>query len=308
MKKLLNWGKGCLIVGFVLLLGGIVFVAVASQIRWARDYEHYDIQVASVEIPTDAASVAYGQHLATTHYCGVCHTGNLSGGYLINQPAMAVIPAPNLTPGLGGVGATNSDEDWVRAIRHGVGHDGRALVGMPAQIWYNLNDKDLGALIAYLKTLPPVDHELPHRTIGPMGRLLLVLGQFPKSEAALIDHNAPRPAAVEPAISAAYGQYLAESACSACHGAQLSGGSIRGQGKDLELAPNLTPGGELAGWSEADFIHTLRMGKKPDGQALSSSMPWYYVGQMTDQELKAVWLYLHSLPALEQNTARTDKN
>ena len=69
-------------------------------------------------------------------------------------PGLLSIPTPNLTSGAGGVGATNTDEDWVRAIRHGVGHDGRALWVMPSLSFSRLSDEDLGALIAYLESRP----------------------------------------------------------------------------------------------------------------------------------------------------------
>lgn len=66
------------------------------------------------------------------------------------------------------------------------------------------------------------------------------------------------------------------------------------------LVPNLTPGSEVAFWSEEEFIATLRTGITPGGHQLNDFMPWKYFGQMTDDELRAVWLYLQSLPALEQ--------
>lgn len=65
------------------------------------------------------------------------------------------------------------------------------------------------------------------------------------------------------------------------------------------FAPNLTPGSELAAWTEADFMNALRTGITPSGHELSDSMPWKGLGKMTDEELKAVWLYLQSVPALE---------
>jgi len=66
------------------------------------------------------------------------------------------------------------------------------------------------------------------------------------------------------------------------------------------LAPNLTPGGEVAFWSEEDFIATLRTGVTPSRHKLTAKMPWKYFGQMTDEELRAVWMYLQSLSALPQ--------
>ena len=302
MKRVLK-RIGIGVLGILVL--GIVLVFVISTIRWNRDYENFDIPVESISIPTDKAAIAYGKHIATIRFCEVCHGDNLAGGYLMNEPVLAVIPAPNLTSGLGGVGQTNTDEDWIRAIRHGVGHDKRGLIGMPARIWNQLSDKDLGALIAYLKSVPPVDNELPNRKIGPVFRLMLTLGKTPVSEASLIDHTAPRPPAPEAGITMEYGKYLALG-CTACHGPNLNGGTIRDLNGELVTALNLTPGGELQGWSESDFITTLRTGVTPGGHNLSEAMPWRYVGQMTDDELQAIWLYLQSLPALEQGTERTD--
>jgi hypothetical protein len=58
--------------------------------------------------------------------------------------------------------------------------------------------------------------------------------------------------------------------------------------------------GEMKGWSEEQFITTMRTGITPGGKQLIEFMPWKYFGQMTDDELKAVWMYLQSLPALLQ--------
>ncbi|MCZ6790100.1 MAG: cytochrome C, partial [Chloroflexi bacterium] len=61
-----------------------------------------------------------------------------------------------------------------------------------------------------------------------------------------------------------------------------------------------TPGGGLARWSEADFINTLRTGTTPDGRQLDDeNMPWKFFTKMTEDELKAIWMYLQSLPAKE---------
>jgi mono/diheme cytochrome c family protein len=212
-------------------------------------------------------------------------------------PGLITFTFPNLTAGAGGVGVTNTDEDWVRAIRHGVGHDGRGLVVMPARLFYDLSDEDLGALIAYLKTLPPVDNEMPPLNLGPLGRLMLGLGQvlFTGPDVIVIDHDGPRPVAPQPGITKEYGQYLTH-VCTQCHGENFNGQTLEREG----LVPNLTPGGEVAFWSEEEFMGTLRTGVTPGGHQLNEYMPWKYVGQMTDDELKAVWLYLQSLPALEQ--------
>jgi cytochrome c553 len=306
MRKLLKWFGISLAGFFGIMLMSAVIVTVISNIRWKREYENFDIRVASNTVPVGGASAARGEHVATTRYCGYCHGENLAGDYVLNEPAMAVVPAPNLTAGEGGIGSGYSDEDWVRAIRHGMGRDGRGLVAMPSRIWHTLSDQDLADLIAYLKDLPPIDNELPARSIGPMGRLMVALGQFPDAEAAVIDHDAPRPHAPDKGDILEYGAYLSY-ACRACHGMQLNGGTIRATSGELVVALNLTPGGRLASWSEEDFFNALRTGETPEGRQLSEKMPWQYVGELSDEELHAVWKYLQSLPAEEQNLERTDR-
>jgi mono/diheme cytochrome c family protein len=131
---------------------------------------------------------------------------------------------------------------------------------------------------------------------------MLVLGQIPpeatEPDVTVIDHYGPRPVTPQAGVTVEYGKYLA-STCTLCHGSNLNGQTISEGGPDY-LAPNLTMGGEMRFWSEADFIATLHTGVTPSGHQLKDVMPWKYFGQMTDEELKAVWLYLQSLPALPQ--------
>ena len=77
----------------------------------------------------------------------------------------------------------------------------------------------------------------------------------------------------------------------------LSGGPVPGAPPDVPPAPNLTPGGELRGWSDADIVKALREGVTPSGRQLNPFMPWKATAQMTDDELKAVILYVRSVPA-----------
>ena len=301
IRKILKWIGIVLgsLVGLVVLAA--IAVTIASEVKWNQTYENYDVPAETISIPTDAASIARGEHLATISACRQCHGADLSGATLPDlPPVMLTLAIPNLTPGAGGVGSTNTDADWVRAIRHGVGHDRRGLIIMPARQWYYLSDEDLGDLIAYLKTLPPVNKELPKRSMGPMGRLLVVLGKLPTPGAGKIDHDAPRPSTPPEGVTVEYGEYLAHT-CVVCHGPNLNGSVIPIPNTPGLHVPNLTPGGELGAWSEQDFINTLRTGVTPSGHQLSDQMPWKYVGQMTDDELRALWMYLQTLPKLEQS-------
>jgi cytochrome c553 len=234
-----------------------------------------------------------------TRGCAGCHTPNLAGGTFIDAPIFAQLWARNLTRGKGGVGGSYTDADWVRSIRHGVRPDGSALLFMPSQEFNELSDRDLGALIAWLKTLPPVDAEYPKNKVGPIGRMIFLTGKLPLVPAELINHTAPRAAEVPPGETIAYGQYLA-TACAGCHGEGFSGGAIPGAPPGMLPARNLTPD-EATGigkWSLEDFRTLVRTGKRPDGIMLDTmAMPVPLTRHFTDEETAAIFLYLKSLPA-----------
>ena len=300
IRKILKWIGIVLgsLIGLLVLAFAVLYII--GTVKWNRLHGKYDVPVETVIIPTDQASIVRGEHIATIRMCRHCHIDNLSG-QTAGAPILITLSVPNLTSGAGGVGDTNTDADWVRAIRHGVGHDGGGLVLMPSRIWYYLSDEDLGALIAYLKSLPPVDKEMPPTDLGPLGRVMLTLGQLPPEivpNVTVIDHAGPRPVAPSPGVTVEYGKYLT-STCTLCHGSNLNGQTVR-EGGNVYVALNLTRGGEVGFWSEEQFIATMRSGMTPNGHQLKDFMPWKYFGQMTDDELKAVWLYLQSLPALPQ--------
>jgi cytochrome c553 len=285
-------------IGLAGLLGLLVIAVIAlGFVGRARINKTYEIAVASIPIPNDAAAIERGEHVAVIHYCQDCHAANFGGQVYFVIPGMLSIPSPNLTSGAGGVGSFYTDEDWIRAIRHGVGHDGRGLWIMPAENFSRLSDDDTGALIAYIKTLPPVDNELPTRTFEPMGIVLAGLNMMPPPSVDSIDHTVTRVDAPEAGVTVEYGGYLVQTMCTACHGERLNGIPF-GPPDNQIISPNLTMGGNLADWSEAEFFATLRTGMTPDGRVLGEDMPWPYFGQMTDDELSALWLFLQSLPPL----------
>lgn len=295
MKKVLK-GLGLVLIGFILLLiivGGTVYVLSERSIN-----HHYDVQPAAVTIPTDSAALAHGAYIAVTRGCQDCHGEDKSGLVFLEATPVGRYPARNLTAGAGGVGSTYSDADWVRAIRHGVDPSGRALLFMPSHEYYHLNDGDLGALIAHLKALPPVDNVLPAVEVGPVARLLQVMGEMPLISAAMIDHEAPRPAAPALGETPEYGAYVAVG-CTGCHGHGFSGGPIPGVPPEWPPAANLTPDPAtgLGQWTEPDFFTLIRTGVRPDGTRVNPNyMPYQATAQMTDTELRALWLYLQSLP------------
>lgn len=292
--------KGWFIRILVGLLGVVVLAIAAIYIlSGVRLGKRWDIQAETVAIPTDSASLAYGEHVATIRGCRGCHTPNLAGETFIDAPVFARLWARNLTPGKGGAGSTYTDADWVRSIRHGVRPDGSALLFMPSQEFNELSDRDLGAVIAYLKSTAPVDTAYPPNRIGPIGRILFLTGALPLVPAELINHTAPRPAEVPPGETVAYGGYLAGS-CRGCHGDTFSGGKIPGGPPDMLPARNLTPDDAtgIGKWSLEDFRAAIRTGKLPNGVQLDTlAMPVPMTRHLTDMESAALFAYFKSLPA-----------
>jgi mono/diheme cytochrome c family protein len=294
--RALRWiGIGVLcLVGLVLI--AVAGVYIASTIRLNKTYQ---IAPESIAIPSDAASIERGRHLAMSiGQCVDCHGDNLAGKVFLDAPGIVRASSANLTAGEGGAGRTFSDADWVRALRHGVGADGKPLLIMPAQGFNALSPEDLGALIAYVKSVPAIDNVPPPSDVQLLRRALFVAGQIQALAAETIDHGAPAAPAPPAGPTKEYGQYLARvGGCVDCHGANLSGGPIPGAPPSAPPASNITPGGEIGAWSEADFIKTMRIGVNPAGKQIDSFMPYKYIGRLTDDELKAIYLYLKSVPA-----------
>ena len=298
VRKIVRW------VGIVLggLIGLIVLAIVAVYaISSSRINKTYSVAPAPLTTAIAQGDIKRGEHIvAAIGACRDCHGANLGGSIMIDDPALGRIVAPNLTTGQGGIGATFTDIDWVRAIRHGVGPDGKGLKVMPSGGFYTFTDADLAGIIAYVKSQPPVDSDLPANDVRLLGRTLFVAGVLPLISAEGIPHDVARPTDVQPGVSVEYGRYLTTAGgCADCHGARLAGGTVPGSDAATPPAPNLTPGGELVGWTNTDFRRALREGKTPTGRQLSDAMPWKAMGQMSDEELDAVWAYLHSLPPLQ---------
>ncbi|HUQ46785.1 MAG TPA: c-type cytochrome [Gemmatimonadaceae bacterium] len=292
MKRALKWVG--YVVGFLVALL-IVAVGVVYAVTSSKFGKSYPTAAEPVAIPTDSASLARGRHLVeAVGKCQSCHGDDYAGKVLFDDPAFGRLTSRNLTSGQGGIGGTFTDADYVRAIRHGVGKDGRSLFFMPAEQFYHFNDADLGAMIAYLKTIPAAASTVPEkRSIGPIGRAVSLLTSFPLVTASLVPTGA-RPADVPVGVTKEYGEYLAKTgSCTGCHGSRLSGGNKI----ETLIAPNLTPAGELGRWTEADFTKAIRTGVRPDGRILSAVMPWPLAKNMTDDEIRALWMYVHSLPA-----------
>jgi len=285
------------VVRIILVLCIVVVLVVGRYlVGSAKLNQKYSVAGPTLTIPTDSASVARGEHLAfAIAKCSDCHGTGLSGKVFLDVPPFRLV-APNLSRGVGGVGASLSDADFARAIREGVAPDGHGLVVMPSDDYAYLSDADLADIIAYAKSVPPVDNQLPATVVRPLGRILMALGQLPPSAAAIIDHSMTHAAAMPAAVTVEYGHYIVRTGgCEGCHGPGLSGGAVPGVPPDFPKAQNLTPTG-IGQWSDADIVRALRVGKRPDGSTINQFMPWPYTAKMTDTEMAALVKYLRSVP------------
>jgi len=252
----------------------------------------------SITIPINEESLAEGKRIFQYRGCEACHGEKLEGLVYLDNPAIGQVITPNLTTGNGGIGAQRTDEDLLRSIRHGVRPDGTPLLFMPSTEFYFLSDVDLGRAIAYIRSVPAVDNEMPASKLSVTGRIVMNVAQeITFLPAELIPHDAPRPTAPEPGITSEYGEYLSYS-CKVCHGLTLSGGEIPGFPPEWPSAPNLTSGkgSRLPTWGEEGFIEIIRTGQKHGRSINPDYMPWKSYRHMTEDELQAVYLYLQSLP------------
>jgi|JFJP01.1.fsa_nt_gi mono/diheme cytochrome c family protein len=298
MKTFLKW--------FGIVMGILVgFLVIAMLALYgmgkARLNKKYEIPVQMVEISKDAESLAEGKRIFQYRGCEACHGEYLQGLVYLDNPAIGQVITPNLTKGKGGIGAQRTDEDLIRAIRHGIRSDGTPLLFMPSTEFYFLSDGDLGKVLAHIRSMPPVDNEIQPSQLSTTGFIVMNISRtISFLPAELIPHDQTPPPAPEPGITPEYGEYLSLS-CMVCHGQTLSGGKIPGFPEEWPSAPNLTSGAgsRLPGWGEEGFIKIIRTGENHGRKINPGYMPWTSYRHMSDDELRAVYAYLMSLPPMD---------
>ena len=179
MRRLLRWIG--IVFGSVIALAIIAYaIAYALSERMLRRV--YDVTPVALSIPTDAESIREGRRLATVRGCfNDCHGKEAEGRVLFDDPPIARIVAPNLTTAV----RKYSDAELAVIIRNGIRPDGRTVMVMPAEAFIGLTDADVGSTIAFLRSLPPVSGPDASVSVGPLGRIGLVMGKF-KTVAQLI--------------------------------------------------------------------------------------------------------------------------
>jgi mono/diheme cytochrome c family protein len=285
-RALVKW-PGVVLSGLLTLVFGLV--TVVAGIGLYKLYVPVRLPVPAVAITGTSEQIQRGAHLADT-VCSGCHSANgalpLSGGAKdmsdeIGLPLGTII-APNLTPG--GALKNWSDGEIMRAIRQTVDPKDRVLL-MPAKSLQHLSDEDVQAIVAYLRSQPAVQNQIPPVNPSLLMAVFVGSGLFDISPAQI-----PQPVVAPPAgPTVEYGKYIVSYyGCRDCHGDNLTGGK-----PPSPTGPNLTV--IVPNWTKDNFFQTIRTGTDPTGHTLNSEMPWKDIGRMDDVELEAVYQYLHSL-------------
>ena len=284
---------------FGLLLGGLVLLALLALGGVYLNAQRLLLQrpnnpVATLAVPGNAEQVARGRYrVSAVPGCVSCHATSptsepptLDGALMRDLLPFGEFYAPNLTPG--GRLSSYTDGELERAIREGIAHDGRVLAIMPSENFKRMPDDDVEAIIAYLRSQPAVQRETPPLRPNLMGYILIGTGlAAPSVQPPEANVSAPRRSP-----TAEYGDYLATIGdCRACHGPLLDG---ENRPTGAPPGPNLRV---VKAWTGEQFIATLRSGVDPWGHQLDPAvMPWPQFGRATDDDLRALYEYLKSLP------------
>lgn len=320
MKPLLKW-LGWLVLGLVVLLG---VLALYVQLTWNKADGRPAPQVTA---PHDSATVARGEYIFKYAWkCWGCHAsgdGNAppSGGRAFDLrsvgPGFGVFYTRNLTPDSAtGLGSW-TDGEIVQAIREGVRKDRQVLFPLMPIEWLNgISDRDVLAVVAYLRSLPPVSNRVPERQVSFVAKALMAFNIIKPMDPVTTPIVAP-----PPGKTVEYGRYVASNlaGCADCHSPRnlqngkfyldslFAGGSIA-FGK-IEGAPvfayarNLRPerGSGAHEWTEEEFLQTVTTGVRPDTTVLTPYMPYPYYKFMTEEDLGAIYVYLRSLAPIKRD-------
>lgn len=301
----LKWA-GVVVTGLLTLIPTALLVL--ALIGFYKLNQQHPNPVANIHVAGTAAQIARGQQLA--HICESCHSEQnqqpLSGANFAAKfgfPPLGTLYAPNLTP-------SGNIKDWtdgevIRAIREGVHQNGRSLLIMPSDGFRYLSDDDVQALVAYLRSQPATGGPTPTNQFNVLGAIFLNLSDFRTAQQPVANVPAPQPG------TPAYGKYMVDIiGCRGCHGDQLQGRVDNGQ-PGPPAGPNLTK--IVPNWTQEQFMTFFNTGLRPDGSPVPTltlpsgftepRMPWPLVrASTTDDELKAIYTYLHNLPPVETPT------
>lgn len=240
-------------------------------------------------IPTDKAAIARGEHLAITRGCTSCHGAHMEGAVFEEGDWGFRAVAANVAL----LAKQESPAALERAIRHGIGHDERALFSMPSYNFVRMNDGDVADLIAFLRAEPASEHALPANTLGWKYRWDIARGND-AAVPAFIPKVPPLSFQTHPDPAVRRGEYLAMTSCNECHGFSLRGDNPWA-GPD-HAPPDLAIVGS---YEKADFVKLMRTGKAAGNRELRmmSGVARYRFAHWTDREVDDLYAFLRAMSA-----------
>jgi hypothetical protein len=307
MKKL-----GKILLWAVITLVLLLIVAISLTIGWRPFIGPRVRALTDRKFESTPQRLERGKYLANgVSGCVYCHSdhdfrdttdpippGQLAAGHVLPYIGLpGRIVASNLTPDPQTGAGTWTDDQFARAIREGIGHDGRTLFPiMPYPRFRSMSDEDLASIVVYLHSLPPVRHELPATEVMFPVRYLI--------------RNAPEPlqgavASPDPSDRLSYGKYLIMvSGCEDCHtpahqgqpvpGMDFAGGFLLEIPGETAAAANLTPDASGIGYyDESLFLQAMHTGTVR-ARKLNPLMPFMVYRNMTDDDLKAIFANLQT--------------
>ncbi len=247
-----------------------------------------------------------------THSPGAPPLPGMKGGGSImpDGDEFGRVVAPNISPDLETGAGAWSDDMLVRAIREGIGHDGRALFPiMPYRNLRKLPDEDVASVVAYLRSIPPVRNPLPKTELSfPFNMLVETLPEPITGPVALPDLS----------TTIKRGEYLVTLGnCGNCHtpmdegkpvaGLEFAGGFIlKGVSRKGVASANITPDPSgISYYDEALFLKVMHTGRA-GARNLDPVMPWGYFRNMTDNDLRAVFAYLCTIGPVKHRVDNTE--
>ena len=288
--KILKW-IGYVLLTIVLLIAVFYLKARISTER--RLSKKYDITLQPFTLKTDSSIVEEGHRIMLTKGCAACHGDNLQGRVWLDDALLGKVVTPNLTKGEGGLPKDYDTNDWLVSLKHGLKRDSTPLRIMPSHEISHLGEEDMNALIAYLSQIEPVDNILPKTRLGFLGYILADLGKILLIPADSIDHNRRLTKNVNREVTPEFGEYLTTN-CSGCHRKNMKGGPPLAPG--FPVVADISSTGNPGKWTEEQFINTLKTGSTPEGKKLDpTKMPWVAFKNYSEDEMKAIFLYLRSI-------------